>query len=143
MADTVDDAAAVEAVTRLRPGTHHGFDIASATLLGGEIELEITSRRGEPSAFLRVAAPSSGRDQYWIYVIPRDATDWAEQLFAWIEEEVATGGLDSSRIRVDEGGRSFVVALSYGWQLSGRAEHERLLAAAPAGGWYDGGLLGA
>lgn len=43
-----------------------------------------------------------GRDQFWIHAGPDDADDWAGQLFLWIEEEVATGGLGTSRARVLE-----------------------------------------
>lgn len=135
----IDDTSALHAILTVRPPGSHHFDVTAAENLDGVMELEITGRRPADVAYLGIALPSTGRDQFWLYVLPDDATDWAQQLLVWIEEEVATGGLGPSRVRVERDGHSHVVAVSYGWQLSDPAEHARLLTAAPAAGWFNGG----
>ena len=39
---------------------------------------------------------------------------------------MGTGGLTSSRSRIEEDGRSFIVAVPYGWRLADDAQHRRL-----------------
>jgi hypothetical protein len=109
----------------------YAFVVNGAHLDGEDLNLEIVDRL--TSARLRVALPRTGRNQYWIYVEPDDAADWASQLFLWIEEEVRTGGMWESRVReieTREGhSESYVIAEPYGWRLSDPDEHARLLRA--------------
>jgi hypothetical protein len=137
----IEDAQVLDAVLALTRRSSRSFDITAAELLPGALGLEVSARGGD-RVHVRVALPSTGRDQFWLYVAPYDATDWADQLLYWIEEEVDTGGLGPSRVRIDLDGRPHVVAVSYGWQLNDPREHARLLAAAPLGDWFNGGADG-
>jgi hypothetical protein len=132
----IDDDRALAAVRALRTSSGLSFRVDRAEGRGRFLELEIEASTGR-SVWLRISSPSTGREQYWLYVTPVDERDWAEQLVAWIEEEVGTGGLTSSRSRIEEDGRSFVVAVPYGWRLADDAQHRRLEAAVPPGGWYE------
>lgn len=125
---TISDGAALHAVTSLRPSSRGLFEVVEARLHGDELDLGIRGRSGA-AARVRVALPRTERDQFWIYVEPEDADDWASQLFLWIEEEVQTGGLSSSRVRTEIGGESYVLVELYGWRLADRGEHERLVEA--------------
>lgn len=133
----IDDESARESVLRFGSKAHgRSFTIPRAELSDDSLHLEIVGMYGSGTAWLRVALPRSGRDQYWLYVRPDDAEDWAGQLFIWMEEEVATGGLGDSRRRAERDGRSYVIPVSYGWQRSNETEHKRGLASCPPDGWY-------
>jgi hypothetical protein len=129
----VDGAVAAEEIRRFRTSRLFGFEVRDVREEHGSIDMEIAGRASV--ARLRIAAPSSNRAQHWLYAAPEDERDWAEQLLTWIQEEVATGGLSSSRARVEIGGKSYVVAVAYGWRRAEEAEHLRLQRATPPTGW--------
>lgn len=108
----------------------HSFLISDVRPAPGTVDLRIVDvGPGESDAapgWLRLALPSSGLPQPWLYMPPADAHNWVEQLRIWVMEEVDTGGLTSSRVREEIDGRSFVVTEGYGWRLSDPNEHERL-----------------
>ncbi len=93
---------------------------------------------GAAPGWLRVALPSSGLPQPWLYAPADDADDWVQQLRIWVMEEVDTGGLTSSRVRVEIEGRSFVVVEGYGWRFSDPDEHERLSRLVGPHDWHAG-----
>jgi hypothetical protein len=121
-------AAALEAVGMRRrfPAPEYGYRIDDVRLVAGLLDLRLVQVSGQ-TARIRIALPSSGSDQPWIYAAPRDAADWTSQLLVWIDEEVETGGLSDGRLRVEEAGVTYVVVAPYGWRRASEAEHERLL----------------
>ena len=98
------------------------------------MDIEVVQRDGS-SARMMIPLPSSGAPQYWIYAPPTDAADWHGQLLVWLQEEVSTGGLGSSRTRVAVGDESYVVIESYGFRSADPAKHARLAASAGPFGW--------
>ncbi|PPH74564.1 MULTISPECIES: hypothetical protein [unclassified Rathayibacter] len=126
-------AAAIEAVgvRRRHPVSEYDYRIDDVRLVAGLLDFRLVQVSGH-TARIRIALPSSGSDQPWIYATPRDAADWTSQLLVWIDEEVGTGGLSSERLRVDEGGVTYVVVAPYGWRRASEEEHMRLLDATRA-----------
>ncbi|WP_146168497.1 hypothetical protein [Rathayibacter caricis] len=96
------------------------------TLVAGLLDFRLVQHGGQ-AARIKIALPSSGGDQPWLYATPRDAADWTSQLLVWIDEEVETGGLSGGRLQVDEAGTTYVIVASYGWRRASEVEHNRLL----------------
>jgi hypothetical protein len=113
-------------VRRRHPVPEYDYRIDDVRLAAGLLDFRLMQVGGH-TARLRIALPSSGSNQPWIYATPRDAADWTSQLLVWIDEEVETSGLTSGRLKVEEGGEMYVVVAPYGWRRASEAEHNRLL----------------
>jgi hypothetical protein len=135
----IDDGEIVAALrsTGIRSaGAHHALDYWLEDLRAspGLVDLRIGQRSGA-SARLRIALPSSGRLQPWLYAVPIDAADWVAKLLIWLDEEITTAGLSDHRERVNDNGESYVIAEPYGWRIADRAEHTRVSESAGPNGW--------
>jgi len=128
-------AATVRAAVRTRSTGSLSYGVSDVRIAPGRLDLRLTQHDGR-SARLALALPSSGDPQYWIYAPPDDADDWVQQLFVWIDEEVFTAGLGSSRARSEHEGDSYVQVTPYGWRVSDPDEHARLSASAGPTGWH-------
>ena len=111
------------------------FRITDIRVLLGALDLALKQRDGRHARIV-LPLPSSGSPQYWLYAAPDNATEWANQLLIWIDEEVGTDGMGETRARAINGGESYVIAENYGWRRQNASEHERLVAAAGPDGWF-------
>lgn len=118
----------------------HSFQISDVRPAADTIDIRVVDLAlggtNAAAGWLRLALPSTGLPQPWLYAPPDNADDWVDQLLIWVMEEVDTGGLTSSREREEIGERSFVVVEGYGWRLSDPDEHERLSQLVGPHGWY-------
>jgi hypothetical protein len=131
----IDDSSAIEALIVMSASypPRRGFLLRDIRSGNGYADFEVLRPPDKP-ARIRLALPSSGRDQFWLYAMPEDAEDWAGQLAVWLTEEVLTGGLSKGRLRANCGGESYVVPVAYGWQKRSKRVHRSYLK--KYGGWY-------
>jgi hypothetical protein len=102
------------------------FELSDLSFDAQELVVRIRGKRGG-EAWIRLPFSRSWEEQHWLHAEPEDEEDWAVQLLNWIDEEVRTLGLGSSRQRQMEGNRSFVLPEIYGWRRSNGAVHEQLV----------------
>jgi hypothetical protein len=122
-------------------GRQEPYDYRITDVVAGDgfADIELQQRDGLTARIVVSLASSSSSQyrQYWLYDAPPvDARDWVAQLMIWIDEEVFTLGLGSSRSRTVSIGLSYVVVEPYGWRRSDENEHLRLKTAAGPDGWY-------
>lgn len=101
------------------------YRVRDVRLVESGLDFEVR-QRNEESVRVVVPAPSSSTTPTWLYSDPVDAADWVVQLLIWVDEEVCTAGLGTSRVRVTRAGESYVVVEDYGWRVSDPIRHRQL-----------------
>lgn len=128
----VTDSAALRELKRAgwrigHDGRESSYDYRVRDVRLVESDMDFAVRqRNEESVRVVVPAPSSSTTPTWLHSDPVDAADWVMQLLIWVDEEVFTGGLGSSRVRVTHAAKSYVVVEDYGWRVKDPDRHRQL-----------------
>ncbi|MFD1722332.1 hypothetical protein [Amnibacterium endophyticum] len=100
----------------------------------GTLELRFATRSDLRLWSLVLPLPSAPVLKPWLYRPPDDAVDSARMLAVFLDEEILTTAISSARGE-EVAGVTLVELAPYGLRRGDDAEHERLAAAAAAGGW--------
>jgi hypothetical protein len=108
--------------------------VTSARSEGATLVL-LMSIAGDHRTFgLVLPAPWTDSAQWWLYLPPEDAQDWAVMLKHWIEENIDRGAAGWATLHERDGVHYFV-AEPYGFRPQDEAEHRRALSLGGPDGW--------